>query len=88
MISPKQNIRIAVAADDGTLPTSHAVSLGLIVTELIINAVKYAFPPARKGALVRVAFEKSGPDWKLTVADNGHGKREVECRHRPGWGRH
>ena len=28
MIGPKQNIRIAVAADDGTLPTSDAVSLG------------------------------------------------------------
>src|SRR5688500_12146959 len=33
MIGPEQDIRIAVAADKGTLSTSHAVSLGLIATE-------------------------------------------------------
>lgn len=78
MIGPKQNIKIAVAADTGTLSTSDAVSLGLIATELIINAVKYAFPTPRDAARIRVTFEKLGSDWKLTVADNGHGKREVE----------
>jgi chemotaxis protein methyltransferase CheR len=78
MIGPKQRIGIEVVANDGTLPTSHAVSLGLIVTELIINALKYAFPSGRNDALIQVTFEKSGPDWKLTVADNGQGKGEVE----------
>ena len=79
MIGPKQNIRIAVAADDGTLPTSHAVSLGLIVTELIINAIKSAFQKPRDSALIRVTFEKARSDWKLTVSDNGHGKNETEA---------
>src|SRR6476469_9537159 len=40
MVGPKQSIDIKVVSDTGTLPTSHAVSLGLIVTELIMNAVK------------------------------------------------
>src|SRR5215213_8980142 len=35
MTGAKQNIRIIVAADKGTLSTSQAVSLGLIATELI-----------------------------------------------------
>jgi chemotaxis protein methyltransferase CheR len=76
MISPKQNIKVAVAADDGTLATSDAVSLGLIVTELVINAIKYAFPRDRKSARIRVTFEKAQSDWKLTVSDNGTGRRE------------
>ena len=78
MVSPKQEVQIKVLADAGTLPTSHAVSLGLIVTELIMNAVKYAFPKPRASARIRVTFEKAGADWKLTVADNGGGRQQVE----------
>ena len=73
MVGPKQ-IDITVAATEGVLPTSHAISLGLIVTELIINAIKYAFPKARASARIRVTFEMAKLDWKLTVADNGVGR--------------
>jgi chemotaxis protein methyltransferase CheR len=75
MVGPKQNIDIKVVSDAGTLPTSHAVSIGLIVTELIMNAVKYAFPKPRASARIRVTFEKVDADWKLTVSDNGTGRR-------------
>lgn len=75
MISPKQTIKMTVVADKGTLPSSHAVSLGLIVTELVINAIKHAFPKERKSARIRVTFEKDQSDWKLTVSDNGSGRR-------------
>ena len=76
MVSPKQSIKIVVVADQGTLPSSHAVSLGLIVTELVINAIKHAFPKERKSARIRVTFEKDHSDWKLTVSDNGSGLHE------------
>lgn len=75
MVGPKQNIAIKVVSDNGTLPTSHAVSIGLIVTELIMNAVKYAFPEPHSSARVRVTFEKAAGDWKLSVSDNGAGRR-------------
>ena len=75
MVGPKQNVAIKVVSDPGTLPTSHAVSLGLIVTELIINALKYAFPKVGKSARIRVTFEMAVADWKLTVSDNGAGRR-------------
>jgi chemotaxis protein methyltransferase CheR len=78
MVGPKQNIDIKVVTDSGTLPTSHAVSIGLIVTELIMNAVKYAFPKRRASARIRVTFEKAGTDWKLSVSDNGIGRRLSE----------
>ena len=74
MVGPKQRIDIVVAASEGALPSSHAVSVGLIVTELIMNAIKYAFPKARAAARIRVTFEKAKQDWKLTVADNGVGR--------------
>ena len=78
MVGPKQNIAIRVVSDAGTLPTSHAVSLGLIVTELIMNAVKYAFPKPRASARIRVTFETAEADWKLTVADNGTGRLQTD----------
>ena len=81
MIGPERHIDIAVAADAGALPSSHAVSLGLIVTELIMNAVKYAFPDPRKAARIRITFEKTNSDWKLTVSDNGVGRREKKTAH-------
>ncbi len=77
MVGPEQKIDIKVVSDPGTLPTSHAVSIGLIVTELIMNAVKYAFPKPRASARIRVTFEKADGDWKLTVSDNGAGRRQA-----------
>jgi chemotaxis protein methyltransferase CheR len=74
MIGPHHAISIEVAADEGTLPSSSAVSMGLIVTELVINAIKYAFPTARAGARILVRFEFDGSSWKLTVSDNGAGR--------------
>jgi PAS domain S-box-containing protein len=76
MVDPRQHIDITVSADPGALPTSHAVSIGLIVTELIINAIKYAFPVPRSSASIQVTFEMAKLDWNLTVADNGSGRRE------------
>jgi chemotaxis protein methyltransferase CheR len=78
MVGPKQHIDITVVTSDGALPTSHAVSIGLIVTELIINAIKYAFPKHRSSARVRVTFEIAKSDWKLTVADNGVGRADKD----------
>jgi two-component sensor histidine kinase len=65
---------LEVVADDGLISSGEVVSLGLIVTELVINALKYAFPDDRAGARVLVTYESHGADWRLTVSDNGVGK--------------
>ncbi|HET7708364.1 MAG TPA: histidine kinase dimerization/phosphoacceptor domain -containing protein [Sphingomicrobium sp.] len=75
MVGPRQAIEMVVVADDGMLLTSDAVCIGLIVTELMVNAIKYAFPKPRRTARISVTFEMAGQDWKLTVADNGIGRR-------------
>jgi chemotaxis protein methyltransferase CheR len=64
---------IDTKVSEASVTSTAAVSLGLIVTELVINALKHAFPEAKPGCLVTVAYEINGTDWKLTVSDNGSG---------------
>ncbi len=71
-IDDPNRIRIEVSAADEKFPTATAVSVGLIVTELLINAVKYAFPDGG-GGVIRVSFDRRGGCFRLTVADNGVG---------------
>jgi PAS domain S-box-containing protein len=54
------------------LPADHAIPLGLIVNELVTNAVKYAFPSKASGS-VAVALKRSPGELRLTVADDGKG---------------
>ena len=60
--------------DDGTVLSTTAVSIGLVVAELFINALKHAFPGDRNDCQVTVSFDVNGSDWKLVVSDNGIGK--------------
>ena len=51
-----------------------AESLGLIVTELVMNALKHAFPDDNVRGQITVAYDTAGTNWKLSVSDNGLGK--------------
>ncbi|MDO9247303.1 MAG: histidine kinase dimerization/phosphoacceptor domain -containing protein [Phenylobacterium sp.] len=74
MIGEDRPIILEVVADGGEIGSDKAVSIGLIVTELLINAVKYAFPAGTPDAQVMVTYTSAGDGWTLTVADNGVGK--------------
>ncbi len=76
MIGEARPATLTVTADASTVQSSDAISLGLIVTELVINALKYAFPDQNKAATVIVSYEINGTDWKLSVRDNGVGRIE------------
>jgi chemotaxis protein methyltransferase CheR len=84
MIDEGQPIQLKVIADAGQIGSDKAVSIGLIVTELVINAVKYAFPAQKTDALVRVTYESKGDNWKLIVSDNGVGKSAAVDAETPG----
>jgi chemotaxis protein methyltransferase CheR len=75
MASCEGDIVIAVDAGEGSISSSQAVSLGLIVTELIINALKHGFAGKEaKDGRIDVIYRMDGKnDWSLTVADNGQG---------------
>jgi two-component sensor histidine kinase len=49
-----------------------AIPIGLIVNELISNALKYAFPKQEKGK-IRISLYENGEILLLEVADNGVG---------------
>jgi chemotaxis protein methyltransferase CheR len=76
MIGEDNYATIEVTADEGRVLSSTAVSVGLIVTELVINALKYAFPGQKEGK-VTVGYQVNGTDWKLSVSDNGVGRPET-----------
>jgi two-component sensor histidine kinase len=67
-------ISIECTAVSLILPVGAALPLGLIVNELITNAVKYAFPRGRKGT-IRVSLSKFGTRLRLSVRDDGVGLR-------------
>ena len=79
MVSEHRPVAIEVLADDDMIPSAKAVSIGLIVTELVINSLKYAFPAERTDARVLVTYEINDDSWKLTVSDNGVGKSDKEA---------
>ena len=55
------------------------MSLGLIVTELVMNASEACVPGAKPDAAIVVSYNVAGTDWKLTVSDNGIGKPDVSA---------
>jgi two-component sensor histidine kinase len=77
MIGDSRPISLQVLVNGGTAVSAKAVSLGLIVTELVINALKHAFPKDRPDGQVIVSYEIDGSNWKLAVSDNGIGKPDV-----------
>jgi two-component sensor histidine kinase len=77
MIGDNRPISVTVKADAGTAVSGDVVSIGLIVTELVINALKHAFPSGREGEIL-VSYDIDGANWRLSVSDNGVGLRSED----------
>jgi two-component sensor histidine kinase len=67
------SVQLLVDADPIELPADRAVSVGMIVTELATNALKYAYPDGTKGE-IRACFKRFDENRAvLSVADDGVG---------------
>jgi PAS domain S-box-containing protein len=89
MTDDSRPISLAVQAEGGTASCAEAVSIGLLVTELVINAFKHAFVRDEAGGRIVIAFEAAETSWRLTVSDNGIGTPEGQLdsdKPRPGLG--
>jgi len=72
MIIDDRPISLRVEASEGSTTSEQAVSMGLIATELVINALKHAFPGGAKGQII-VGFDSTASAWRLAVSDDGVG---------------
>ena len=71
-----QQVSLKIQAEEVSLEVSQAIPCGLIINELVANALKHAFPKGRQGELC-LRLEKSPDDEiLLVVEDNGVGLPE------------
>jgi chemotaxis protein methyltransferase CheR len=66
------SIALETDIESEPLPTDRAITIGLMVNELVTNAVKYGFPGDTKGTVL-VTLKRAAGELRLTVADNGQG---------------
>lgn len=85
MIADPDRLSILVTVDESVVEAKMSVSLGLIVTELVINALKHAFPDQQAGT-IRVDYRSAGDDWTLSVTDDGAGISTASDAPRAGLG--
>lgn len=86
MIGRPDRLRLSSTADDSQVAADVSVSLGLIVTELVINALKHAFPGHDARGTIEVEYRASDTGWTLSVADDGVGMPGDGSGAKPGLG--
>ena len=85
MIYDKRPVALTVRAGSGSATSAQATSLGLIVTELVINALKYAFGEGVPGHIT-VSYATDIKGWTLSVADDGQGLKTDAAKTEGGLG--
>lgn len=78
MIGGRKPITLKVTGGGGTVTPDEAIGLGLITTELVMNALKHAFPKGE--GQITVTYESSAKKWKLSIGDDGIGLKATAAR--------
>ncbi|WP_414542779.1 PAS domain S-box protein [Nostoc sp. CCY0012] len=68
-----QQIQLNIQVDDASLDIETAIPCGLIINELVSNALKYAFPDHRPGEIQVKFYQESERQLTLIIRDNGIG---------------
>ena len=71
-LTPHSTVTLSSDADEATLDRDRAVTIGLLINELVTNAAKHAFEGRESGA-VEIQFRRHESGWRLVVADDGIG---------------
>ena len=68
----RPGVRIMLDLEPVAMRTGHAAALALLINELLINALRHAYPEGRQGE-VRVKITRSGSEMRIGIADDGVG---------------
>jgi two-component sensor histidine kinase len=63
--------RLTLKAEPTEIDPDRAVAIGIIVNELVMNAVKYAYPDG--AGPIHIVLNANGDDLELSIADDGVG---------------
>lgn len=74
-IKNHEKLKVQQFYDNLFTTTRSATSVGLIVSELVTNSLKYAFPDEREG-IITISLERIDNTVNITVSDNGIGVPE------------
>lgn len=67
------HIHINKQISDSIIPSDRLQNLGIITTELLTNAIKYAKPEANEPLSIQLLGELVGQNYQMTFRDNGRG---------------
>jgi PAS domain S-box-containing protein len=77
------DIRLRIEMGNITIPPESAIPCGLVMSEVVTNSLKYAFPKTFSCAEIRgepctiaLTLHREGNDYLLKIADNGTGMPE------------
>jgi two-component sensor histidine kinase len=71
-----ETISLQLELEPVTLPIDRAIPCGLILNELLVNALKHAFPDGRAGRISIRLQQRDADRVTLLVCDDGIGGRE------------
>ncbi|MBL8710067.1 MAG: PAS domain S-box protein [Rhodospirillaceae bacterium] len=72
-----ERVSLEIGIREANIPLNQAIPCGLIVNELISNALKHAFPDGRHGRIVVQSHSSEEGDVVLTISDDGIGLGEL-----------
>jgi two-component sensor histidine kinase len=73
-----ERIVVQFAIDDVSLPVDLAIPCGLILNELVTNAIKHAFPQLRRGIILVALRRLDATALQLSVTDDGVGMHDFD----------
>ena len=86
MIADPTKLKLVVTCDDSRMSADQSISIGLIVTELVINSLKHGYLRKSPEGTIGVSYNSKGAGWVLSVIDDGVGMPALSDRVKPGLG--